>query len=60
VLICNRWGETVTIPVGMLVATTKEVEEEHCLHMTGSNVHLKQWDPKVQEQNEELPMLLGD
>jgi len=28
--------------------------------MTGSNVHLKQMDPKVQEQNEELPMLLEE
>jgi hypothetical protein len=52
--------ERLTIPAGMLVATTKEVEEEHCLHMTGSNVHLKQLDPKVQEQNEELPMLLEE
>jgi hypothetical protein len=60
VLICNRCGETVTIPAGMLVATTKEEDEEHCLHMTGSNVHLKQLDPKVQEQNEELPMLLEE
>jgi len=60
VLICNRCGETVTIPAGMLVATTKEVEEEHGLHMTGSNVHLKHLDPKVQEQNEELPMLLEE
>lgn len=56
-LICNRCAETVTIPAGMLVATTKEVKDEHCLHKTGSNVHLKQLDPKVQEQNEELPML---
>lgn len=46
VLTCNRRGETVTIPAGMLVATTEEVEEEHYLQVTGSNVHLKQLDPK--------------
>jgi len=60
VLICIRCGETATIPAGMLVATTKEVKHEHCLHMTGSNVHLKQLDPKVQKQNDELPMLLEE
>lgn len=59
-LICNRCGETVTIPAGTLVTTTKEVEEEHFLHMTGSNVHMKQLDPKVEEQNEELQMLLEE
>lgn len=59
-LICNRCGETVTIPAGMLVATTKQVKDERCLHMTGSNVHLKQLDPKVQEQKQELPMLLEE
>ena len=60
VLICNISGVTVTILAGMLVATTEKVEEEHHLQVRGLNVHLKQLNPKVQEHNEELPMLLEE
>jgi hypothetical protein len=56
VLICNN----VIIPASMLVANAEEVDEEHCLHIIGSDVHLKQLDPKVRKQNEELPMFVEE